>query len=128
MNLMRWNLWRKQMRNKYRAKKTTIDGITFDSRKEAMRYQELKLLEKAKVIKDLKLQPKFELQESFRREGETYRAITYIADFMYIDCATGKTVVEDVKSKGTVTQVYQIKKKMFLKLYGDKYDFFENVE
>ena len=120
---MRWNLWRKQMRNKYRAKKTTIDGITFDSRKEAMRYQELKLLEKAKVIKDLKLQPKFELQESFKSQGKTHRAITYIADFMYYDLEQKKQVVEDVK--GVRTEVYKIKKKMFLKRYGDQYKFYE---
>lgn len=110
-------------KSKYRAVKTTIDGITFDSKKEAARYKELKLLEKAGEIKDLGLQPRFTLQESFKHEGKTQRSITYIADFIYWDEKAKATVVEDVK--GHKTQVYGIKKKMFLKRYGEKYKFME---
>ena len=57
------------MRNKYGNKKTVVDGITFDSRKEAKRYQELKLLEKAGEIKDLRRQVKYELIPSQKING-----------------------------------------------------------
>lgn len=67
----------------------------FDSAKEAQRYRELKLLERAKKISNLELQPRFLLQESFRKNGKTYRKIEYVADFKYIE--KGKTIVEDVK-------------------------------
>ena len=95
--------------NKYRNTKTIIDGIKFDSKKEANRYCELKLLEKAKEIEDLKLQPKFVLQEGFKKDGVTYRPITYIADFSYI--YKSRTIVEDVK--GMETEVFKLKRKMF---------------
>lgn len=97
--------------NKYRNKKVTIDGITFDSIKEGKRYQELKLLERAKDISGLKLQPQFELQPSFKKNGKTYKRITYKADFMYFDNRLNKTIVEDVK--GFKTDIYKLKKKIF---------------
>lgn len=103
--------------SKYNAKKTKIGGITFDSKREAQRYTELKLLLKAKKIKDLELQPKFELQPHYKKNGKTVRAITYIADFMYTDTETGKIVVEDVK--GMRTEVFNIKKKMLEYKYPD---------
>jgi hypothetical protein len=96
---------------KYHNKKTVIDGITFDSKREAERYCELKLLEKAGKIRYLDLQPEFILQESFKKNGVTYRAIKYIADFSYIDIETGEIVVEDVK--GMETEVFKIKWKLF---------------
>lgn len=102
---------------KYKAVKTTVDGIKFDSKKEARRYQELKLLEKAGVIKDLGLQPNFLLQDKFKKNGKTYRKIEYIADFIYWDCEKNCTVIEDVK--GLKTQVYSIKKKLFEFKYPD---------
>lgn len=101
--------------NKYNAKKTELDGIVFDSRKEANRYAELKLLERAGHIEDLTLQPKFELQESFSVNGKKHRAITYSADFQYVE--HGKTVVED--TKGFVTEVFKIKQKLLLYKYQD---------
>lgn len=97
--------------NKYHNKKITIDGITFDSKKEGKRYLELKLLLKAKEIKDLELQPRFELQPSFKKNNKTYRKIEYIADFKYFDNKLNKIVVED--TKGFKTGVYLLKKKMF---------------
>ena len=69
--------------NKYKNKKVIIDGIQFMSQKEGTRYCELKLMQKAKIISDLQLQPKFVLQEEFKKKGKTYQAITYIADFLY---------------------------------------------
>ena len=108
---------------KYNSKKTIVDGITFDSRKEAGRYSELKLLEKAGEIKDLQLQPRFILQESFKYQGKTERKIEYIADFQYEE--NGRIIVEDVKSEITKTPLYRVKRKLFLKRYGDKYTFIE---
>jgi len=104
------------MRNKYSNIKTVIDGITFDSRKESVRYGELKLLEKAGVIKDLVLQPRFELQEGFNdKRGKHHRAITYIADFQFYDVKRKETIVEDVK--GMRTQLYVQKMKLLLYKY-----------
>ena len=97
--------------SKYRSKKVVVDGITFDSKKESQRYVELKLLERCGRIKDLELQPKFELQPSFRKNGRTIRAINYVADFTYFDLEKMRIVVEDVK--GLRTDVYSIKRKMF---------------
>lgn len=97
--------------SKYHALKTTIDGITFDSKAEAERYAELKLLERGKVITDLTLQPEFELIPAFRKNGKSYRKTTYRADFAYFDLEKGKYIIEDVK--GVLTPVYKLKKKLF---------------
>lgn len=98
--------------NKYRNQKITIDGITFDSLKEGGRYRVLKLLVKAKEIKDLELQKKFELQPAYTNaNGKHIRAINYLADFYYYDNKLGCYVVEDVK--GFRTKEYLLKKKMF---------------
>lgn len=106
---------------KYRNKKTIIDGITFDSKAEAKRYKELKLMEQAGLIKSLALQPKFLLQDNFKYNGKTYRKIEYIADFSYTDVTTNKVIIEDVK--GIETDVFKLKLKLFLKLYGNDYEF-----
>lgn len=99
--------------SKYNNKKTQIDMYVFDSTKEAKRYKELKLLERAGEIINLELQPRFLLQESFRKNDKTYRKIEYVADFKYIE--NGKTIVEDVK--GLQTEVFKIKHKLFEKKY-----------
>lgn len=108
--------------SKYKNKKTEVDGIKFDSLKEARRYGELKLLVKGGVIKDLELQPVFELIPRQVYQGKTMRKVSYIADFMYKDIKRGITVVEDVK--GFKTDVYKIKMKLFLYKYPD-YEFKE---
>ena len=87
----------------------------FDSAREAQRYRELKLLEQAGEISNLELQPRFLLQDSFRKNGKTYRKIEYIADFKYIE--KDKTIVEDVK--GLQTDVFKIKHKLFEKKYPE---------
>lgn len=69
--------------NKYKNQKIQIDRYVFDSVAEGRRYRELKILERAGEITDLQLQPKFLLQEAFKKNGKTYRKIEYIADFMY---------------------------------------------
>lgn len=110
-----------EKKSKYSSAKTDIDGIRFDSKKEAEFYAELKLREKAGEITHLRLQPRYLLQKAFRHEGKQYREIEYIADFEYID--NGKTVVVDVK--GFRTAVYMLKKKLFLYKYGSKVKFQE---
>lgn len=104
------------MRSKFNAKKTTVDGITFDSAREARRYQELKLMERAGEIIGLRRQVRFELIPSFECDGKHYRPATYIADFVYTDVKTGKEIVEDVK--GYRPDVYRLKAKLFAHKFG----------
>ena len=101
--------------NKYGNRKVIVDDYIFDSIQESKRYKELKLLLRAGKISNLELQPHFLLQESFKKNGKTYRKIEYIADFKYIE--NGKTIVEDVK--GIQTDVFKLKHKIFEKLYPD---------
>lgn len=114
--------YQRQINNKYHAQKTEVDGITFDSKKESERYAELKILAKAGEIYNLTLQPRFLLQEPFVCDGKKERKIEYVADFMYFD-KNGQAVVEDVKGKKT--DVYQLKRKLFLYQYKDKVKFRE---
>lgn len=113
----------KRLKSKYNAQKVTVDGIKFDSRKEAARYKELKALELVGKIDRLELQPRFVLMDGFRYEGKAVRKIEYVADFLYRDLSTLELVVEDVK--GVKTDVYKLKKKLFLKRYGNEYKFKE---
>ncbi len=101
--------------NKYRNKKVQVDMYVFDSIAESKRYKELKLLLKVGKISDLKLQPRFLLQDSFKKNGKTFRKIEYVADFQYIE--NGKTIVEDVK--GIQTDVFKLKHKIFERVYPD---------
>lgn len=103
-------------RSKYNNEKTVVDGIKFDSKKEAEYYIQLKLLKKAGEIRDIGLQPKFELQPGFEKNGVKYQPITYIADFV-ITNNDGTTEIVDVK--GVKTQVFKIKKKLFEYMYPD---------
>lgn len=97
--------------NKYKAKKTEVNGIMFDSQKEAGRYVELRMLENAGYITDLRLQQKFVLIPAQKKNGKTVeRECSYIADFVYKE--NGKTVVED--TKGFRTDTYKIKRKLML--------------
>lgn len=107
--------------NKYGAVKSVSDNIKFDSKKEAARYNDLKMMEKSGVISDLVLQPSFVLQDGFYYKGKKERAIRYIADFSYM--RDGKKYVEDVK--GLKTDVYRIKRKLFLRQYGADIEFRE---
>lgn len=113
-------------RNKYYSRKVTIDGVTFDSQKEARRFRELCLLEKAGKITNLQRQVKFELIPSQRIDGKVVeRACTYVADFVYeTPIYFGKTIigkkaiVED--TKGFKTKDYIIKRKLMLHVHGIK--------
>jgi len=100
--------------SKYRNIKTVVDGVTFASRKEAERYTELRLLEKAGQIHGLQCQKRFELFP----KSEQGRALYYIADFTYLD-RKGEFVVEDVKGgNATKTQIYRLKKRILVEKYG----------
>lgn len=101
--------------SKYRNRKTTVDGVTYDSAKEARRGAELRLLERAGKIQDLCAQVKYTLIPAQKRDGKVIeRAVTYIADFVYKE--NGETVVED--AKGVRTKEYIIKRKLMLWEYG----------
>ena len=95
------------MKSKYHNKKVMIDGIKFDSKKEANRYQELKLMQRAGIISDLQRQVKYVLIPS--QKGDDGRVVerpcTYIADFVYVD-ENGKKVVEDTKGYRTSAVSY----------------------
>ena len=107
------NVMRQSVRkSKYRSIKTTVDGITFDSKKEAKRYQELKLLQRANKIKNLRLQVSYVLIEKSRYG----RQIKYIADFVYYDKELKQEVVQD--TKGFRTDVYRLKKRLMAERYG----------
>ncbi|WP_270525766.1 DUF1064 domain-containing protein [Longibaculum muris] len=109
--------YRKPSYSKYKNEKIVIDGHKFDSNAEGQRYLDLKLLERAGEIKDLRLQYKFVLQEGYvNHKGKKICPITYVADFVYYDVKKECTVVEDVK--GMLTDVYKLKKKMFEFRYG----------
>lgn len=118
------------MRNKYGNKKVYVDGKVFDSVKEYRRYTELKLLEAAGVISDLRCQVRFELipaqYDTIRNYSKTgkrlkdkqkcvERAVEYIADFVYTD-TDGCEIVEDAKGKRT--KEYIIKRKLMRYLKG----------
>ena len=100
-------------KSKYKAVKTEVDGIKFDSKKEARRYVELKLLEKAHQIENLQCQVRFPLI----RKSAYGREIVYIADFTYLE--DGKLVVEDVKSAITKkNDVYRLKKRLMQEVHN----------
>lgn len=115
-------------KNKYRNRKYELDGIVFDSRKEARRYEELKMLEESGKIQGLMMQVKYILIPSQREpdtigkrggvhKGKTIeKECSYIADFVYHE--NGETVVED--TKGFKTKDYIIKRKLMLYVYGIK--------
>lgn len=114
LNINSWKSWEKPTMSKYKNKKVVVDNILFDSKKEANYYIYLKMLEDAGKIVDLELQRKFVLQPTFKLNGKAYRAITYVADFVYKD----DNGIHVVDTKGYRTEVYKIKKKIFMKKYG----------
>lgn len=102
--------------NKYCNEPTTVDGIKFPSRKEANRWQELKLLERAGEIVVLQRQVPFVIcDKCTTRSGKVQPARKYVADFVYRD-KHGRMVVED--AKGYRTAVYSLKKALMLWIYG----------
>lgn len=105
------------MYSKFGAKKVVVDGRKFDSKHEARRYTELKLLQRAGKISDLRCQVPFLLIPSQYENGRCIeRECKYIADFTYRE--NGELVVED--AKGMKTDVYRIKRKLMLQKYAIK--------
>lgn len=119
-------------KNKYYNIKTrALDGTVFDSHKEARRWEELLLLQRAGKISDLQRQVKYELipaqyetYERYSKKGERLkdgtrlleRKVEYVADFVYTNIETGENVVED--SKGIRTKDYILKRKLMLAVHG----------
>ena len=107
-------------RNKYGVsapEARTVDGIKFDSKAEATRYQELVLLQRAGEIFELERQPAFQLVPAFiDKLGKKHQGASYRGDFRYKD-KQGQVIVEDVK--GVSTRLYQLKKKLLLWRYPD---------
>ena len=101
----------KPKKSKYGAVKTEVDGIVFDSKHEAKRYQELRLLEQAGEITNLCLQVPFELIP----KSKYGMPIRYIADFTYNDL-NGQLIVEDAKR--VKTPVYRLKRRLMAELKG----------
>jgi hypothetical protein len=100
---------------KYHNVKVQIDGMTFDSKKEAARWQELQLMEKAGVIADLQPQPQYELH-TVTPTGERAKVGIYKPDFRYTEA--GQTRIEDVKANVTKTEAYRLRKRIFEAEYG----------
>ena len=119
-------IYRQYYQGKYGNKKTTVDGITFDSQKEAKRYKELSLMERSGMISDLQMQVKYVLIPAQRepatigKKGGLHkgklieREVSYVADFVYQE--NGHIVVED--TKGFRTKDYLLKRKMMLYFHG----------
>lgn len=112
-NLLKVNKNAKEKAPKYNNKKVIVDGVEFDSKKEANRYNELQWLQKAGKIKDLQRQVTFEL---IPKQGDE-RAVKYKADFVYFDIENDLKIVED--TKGFKTKDYIIKRKLMKYLYPD---------
>lgn len=115
----------------YNVKTRALDGTVFDSYKEARRYDQLALLQKAGKITDLQRQVKYELipaqyetYERYSKKGERLkdgtrlieRNVVYVADFVYTDAETGENIVED--TKGVRTKDYILKRKLMLAVHG----------
>jgi hypothetical protein len=96
---------------------TEVNGIMFQSKKEAQYYVQLLMLQRGGVVKDIKLQPRYLLQEKFKKNGKNYRAIEYVSDF---ETTYSDGHIEIVDTKGVKTKEFLIKQKMFEYKYPDK--------
>lgn len=111
LNIAEYKALKKKKPSKYRNEKTVVDGRTFDSRREASRYKDLRLMEKAEEITSLRLQERFPIIVC-REE-----ICIYVADFYY-QRKDGVWIIED--SKGVRTPIYKLKKKLVEAIYGIK--------
>lgn len=113
-----------KIKSKYKNSKREFDGRKFDSIKELTRYKELKALQELGVIKGLGTQRTFVLTEQGKRspDGKAITPVKYIADFVYEDAETGKTVVEDVKgyrkANDSAYRIFRIKQKLMYDKFG----------
>lgn len=106
--------------NKYSAKAVEVDGLRFDSMKEARRYGELRLLEVAGQVSQLSVHPRYPIKvvELWRKGPRSVVEVgVYTADFRYLDEA-GEIVIEDVKCRATMTTAYRLRKRLVEAIYG----------
>lgn len=102
--------------SKYHATRTIVEGLSFHSKREAARYVELRLLERAGEIRELELQPIFRLFVVSLDGRVEHECGHYASDFKYLRMDNGEWIVEDVK--GMMTPIYRLKKKMVEGIYG----------
>lgn len=108
------------------TRRKEVGGVVFRSTLEATAYQILQSWAAAGVITDLELQPKFLLQSKFRHEGKTVRAMTYKADFRFLDHRqTISCIPTVVEAKGHRTEAYKMRRKLFLAKYREEFKFEE---
>ena len=107
---------------KYHARKTVVNGITFDSKLEADRYEQLLWLLKAGEISNLQLQPEFQIFKGWvdPETGEKHKSRFYVGDFCYIDMRDHKQIVED--TKGMETADFRLKWE-YVQSYYPEYEF-----
>lgn len=113
---------KEEKQTKYGNKPTWVNDHLFSSKKEAQYYIDLLLQERCGLVKDIQLQPVYMLQEAFKKNGKSYRAITYIADFEFDQKAVRGShwVTRIVDTKGVKTEAFKIKVKLFELRYPDK--------
>lgn len=109
---LRWGGGFRQKGNKFWNIPTRIDNVLFHSKKEAHRYLELKAMQAGGLIRDLELQPPYDLIVN------DVKVCRYIADFRYFDMSTEQLIVEDVKGPAGMTKEYAIKKRLMLACLG----------
>jgi hypothetical protein len=117
-------------KSKYGAKPMVVGGIRFDSTKEARRYCELRLLEKAGLIKDLETQPRFPIEvvqlwqdgrwmwATSQPQPDLIQCGVFTADFRYVEVEANRVVIEDVKSGPTKTTAYRLRKRLVEAIHG----------
>lgn len=111
------SVWKR--RAKYKAVPTEVEGHRFASKREARRFQELRLLERAGQIVNLELHPRYPIEMTRLSNGEVTTVGFYTADFAYFDVRAGTQVIEDVKCEATKTTAYRLRKR----LVEAQYDF-----
>ena len=99
---------------KYNNTKTIVNDITFDSKREARRYIDLKIMQANNLISELRMQVPYTLVEAQKGGLRNELAVKYIADFVYFDNGLKKTIIEDVK--GMATPIYVVKRKLMKQL------------
>lgn len=115
---------RRSSRSKYGNKKTKTRGEAFDSKAEGKYYRKLLEMQKQGIVKEIELQPRFELQPTFKKNGVTHRSIVYVADYR-VTYSDGHIEIVDVK--GAKTAIFIMKHKMFEYKYPDLQLIIEDV-
>lgn len=110
----------KRKKSKFGNEKQEEDGHKFDSKKEYKRYVQLKTMQRCGLISNLQHHVRYEIAPAVKFPSKKSKSQPryYEADFVYIDIKTGMTIVEDVKSEATVTQLYLLKKHLMMAVHG----------